>query len=203
MLPFYLSLDKCRGQCYDVASNMLGKKSGVGKKISEIQPRAHPMHCHAHSLISSVKDITVNQKLLTDAMNVVREISILIKFSQKREKLDGIKIEEYGNHYPVGVLKLSTTRWSLRAKCFQGTLDNYQALNELWDLCLEKSGLTPDVKARIIGSQSQMSTFALLFGISLGKLIFSHTDNLSKTLQDIKMSALSCKNVVDFTNVTL
>ena len=32
-----LPLKFCRGQCYDGASNMLGRKSGVGKKICEIQ----------------------------------------------------------------------------------------------------------------------------------------------------------------------
>ena len=34
-----LSLDKCRGQCYDGASNMLGKKSEVATRIQELQPK--------------------------------------------------------------------------------------------------------------------------------------------------------------------
>ena len=59
-LPF----DKCRGQSYDGASNMLGKDSDVAKQICDIQPRAHPTHCHAHSLNLSVKDMTTNSKLM-------------------------------------------------------------------------------------------------------------------------------------------
>ena len=207
LIRFALSLDKCRGQCYDGASNMLGKKSGVAKKILEVQPRAHPTHCHAHSLSLSVKDATVGSKLLTDAMDIVREISILIKFSPKREKmLDDIKTDEYDDDSTdkiPGVLKLSATRWTVRAQCFQRILDNYLAIMQLWDRCLEEGGLTTDVKARIIGCQSQMTTFALFFGISLGKLLFSHTDNLSKTLQGVKMSALSSKHVADLTKETL
>ena len=53
-----LPLDKCRGQSYDGASNMLGKGSGVAKQICDIQLRAYPTHCHAHSLNLSVKDMT-------------------------------------------------------------------------------------------------------------------------------------------------
>ena len=36
LLRTQLSLGKCRGQCYDGASNMLGKKSGVATQISNI-----------------------------------------------------------------------------------------------------------------------------------------------------------------------
>ena len=50
-----LSLSNCRGQCYDRASNMLGKKSGVAKKIQACQPKAHATHCHGHALSLSVK----------------------------------------------------------------------------------------------------------------------------------------------------
>ena len=39
-----LSLDKCRGQCYNGASNMLGKKSGVATRIQELQPKAFITH---------------------------------------------------------------------------------------------------------------------------------------------------------------
>lgn len=45
-----ISLQNFRGQCYNGASNVLGKRSGVAKKIQDIQKKAHPTHCHAHSL---------------------------------------------------------------------------------------------------------------------------------------------------------
>ena len=47
------------------ASNILGRKSGVGKKICEIQPKALLTHCHAHSLSLSVKDTTSDSKVLS------------------------------------------------------------------------------------------------------------------------------------------
>ena len=58
MIRFQLQFDKCRGQCYDGASNMLGKKSGVAMQIKELQPKAHYTHCHGHSISLSVKEVT-------------------------------------------------------------------------------------------------------------------------------------------------
>lgn len=52
-----LSIDKCRGQCYDGASNMFGKKTGVATRILQLQPKAHPTHCHGHILSLGVKDL--------------------------------------------------------------------------------------------------------------------------------------------------
>ena len=44
-----------------------------------------------------------------------------------------------------------------------------------------------------------MESFDLYFGLKLGKLLYSHTDNLSKTLQDEKMSAMGGKRLATLT----
>ena len=41
LLKLQLSLAYCRGQCYDGASNMLRLKTGVAKRIQDVQPKAH------------------------------------------------------------------------------------------------------------------------------------------------------------------
>ena len=50
LLRLPLSIDKRRGQCYNGASNMFGKKTGVATRILQLQPKVHPTHCHGHSL---------------------------------------------------------------------------------------------------------------------------------------------------------
>ena len=50
LLKYQLNLDLCRGQCYDGASNMLGKSSCVATQIFAEQAKAHYTHRHAHSL---------------------------------------------------------------------------------------------------------------------------------------------------------
>ena len=131
LLKLQLSLINCRGQCYDGASNMMGHKTGVAKRIQGLQPKAYPTHCHGHSLSLSVKDTTKNCKLSSDTMDTAKEIVSLIKFSPKREHLLGeIKENLEGPESEAkGILGLCPTRWTLRASCFQRILDNdYAAL---------------------------------------------------------------------------
>ena len=68
---------------------MLGHRSGVAKRIQDLQPKAYPTHCHGHSLSLSVKDTTKNCKLLSDTMDTAKEVVTLIKFSPKWENLLG------------------------------------------------------------------------------------------------------------------
>ena len=202
LLRTQLSLDKCRGQCYDGASNMLGKKSGVATQISNIQPKAVVTHCHCHSLNLSVKETTKESKLLTDVMSVTSEIAALIKYSPKREQqLRSIKLmyEDSAN----SISKLSTTRWTVRANSFQRVIENYESLSHLWDVCLDESGLTDDIKGRIVGCKSKMESFDYYFGLKVGKMLLSHTDKLSQTLQGAKMSAVSSKRLAMLTVHTI
>ena len=55
---FNLPLSDLRGQTYDGAGNMLGKRSGVVARIKRVQPKAIETHCCCHSLNLSVKDAT-------------------------------------------------------------------------------------------------------------------------------------------------
>lgn len=68
---------------------------------------------------------------------------------------------------------------------------------EEWRVSLDK--LQPDVRERIVGCQAQMQTFDFFFGLSLEERLFSHSDNLSKTLQLTKMSAVSWQRLAQLT----
>ena len=89
LIRFCLPLKNLRGQTYDGASNMMGKKSGVATQIKAIQPKALATHCHGHSLNLAVKDVTQDVKILKNTMGTVGEICILVKFSPKREHMLG------------------------------------------------------------------------------------------------------------------
>ena len=90
LIRLQLYLSDYRGQCYDGASNMLSRKSGVAKRIQEIQPKAYVTHCDCHSLSPSVKDETKDSKMLSDAMDITKEVVQLIKLSPKREHMLGV-----------------------------------------------------------------------------------------------------------------
>ena len=56
LLRFNLSINRCRGQCYDGASSMSGRRSGTAVQITSEEPRALYTHCFGHALNLAVGD---------------------------------------------------------------------------------------------------------------------------------------------------
>ena len=69
----------------------------------------------------------------------------------------------------------------------------------LWNECLVNENLATEIKSRVICCQSQMGKFDLFFGLHLGHHLYSHTENLSKSLQSEKMSSTSSKRLANLT----
>ena len=90
------------------------------------------------------------------------------------------------------------TRRTVRGDAIESIIEHYDTLSQLWDECLE-TRLDPDVKGRIIGVQTQMTTFDLPFGLQLSVKILKITDNLSETLQKQSMSAAEGQSVAELT----
>ena len=86
----------------------------------------------------------------------------------------------------------------MRAASLQSILANYQVLFAVWEESKESS-LDSAIKARIIGVHAQMASFDFLFGVSLGALILTHSDNLSKMLQHQSMSAAEGQHIAKLT----
>ena len=70
-------------------------------------------------------------------------------------------------------------------------------LLSLWEECKD-SKLDSKTRTRIIGVETQMLTFNFLFGVSLGALILSHSDNLM-TLQHVSLSAAEGQHMAKLT----
>ena len=68
---------------------MMEKNSGAAQQILKEQPKALPTHCHGHSLSLSIKDASKQCRILNNVMGAIGEITVLIKFSPKREKMLG------------------------------------------------------------------------------------------------------------------
>ena len=79
-----LRVNKCRGQCYDCASNMSGPRSGIAKQLLDEEPCALYLHCHGHALNLAAGDAIKNCKVTKDALGVTFEVSKLVKFSPKQ-----------------------------------------------------------------------------------------------------------------------
>ena len=205
LLRINVPLSQCRGQCYDGASNMRGSRNGVATQIAKEEKRALYTHCFGHALNLAVADTLKHSKVCRDAMETAFEITKLIKFSPKRNAaFDRIKAESKEEEpvSGVGIRTFCHTRWTVRGNAIESILENYQVLNQLWEECLE-TRLDPDVKGRIIGVQSQMACYNLLFGLKLSERVLKITDNLSKTLQTQSLSAAESHGLAEMTCTTL
>ena len=192
---------RCRGQCYDGAASMAGCRTGVASQILSIESRALYTHCYGHSLNLAMCDTIKKCKLTWDALDAAYEISKLIKFSPKRNHLFEKLKQQFSPDSP-GFRVLCPTRWTVRAESLQSILENYTALQELWDAALE-TGLDAEVRSRIIGVRAQMESFNYFFGISIGELVLKHGDNLSTALQNESISAAEGQRLASMTVTTL
>ena len=74
---------------------------------------------------------------------------------------------------------------------------------KVWIHCLDNGKMESELKGRIIGVKTQMESFELYFGLHLGARLYSHTDNLARSVQNKGMSACSSKRLANLTIQTL
>ena len=181
---------------------MCGKKSGLSTRVKNDYPKALPSHCLGHSLNLSLRNVNNVSKLMRNTMDTISEISILVKYSPKRENiLETMKLGEYiearniseenAQSPPGKVQQFSFTRWTVRNRAFKAIRENYVYLLQLFEYCLDaERNMEAKMKARILGCKTQMETFDFFFGLQIGIDIYSMTEGLSKTLQGQKVSLL-------------
>ena len=197
MLRLNLKIGLCRGQCYDGASIMSGTKNGVAKLICNDEPRAVYTHCYGHALNLAVNDMLKQCRTLKSCLETVNEIIKLVKNSPKRDA-EFQRLKQTFTSEGPGIWVLCPTRWTVCASSLQSILDTYEVLLLLWEECKD-SKLDSETRTKIIGVETQILSFEFLFGISLGALILSHSDNLSKTLQHVSLSAAEGQHMAKLT----
>ena len=93
MLRMGLRIENCRGQCYVGASSMAGRKSGVAKRITDLEHRALYTHCYRHALNLAIQETIKSIKLMEDTLDRTYEIIKLIKKSPRREEIFKKKLQ--------------------------------------------------------------------------------------------------------------
>ena len=201
MVRLNLSLQNCRGQCYDGAANMAGSRNGVATQIASEEPRAIFVHCYGHALNLAAGDTVKKNKLLRNTLDTTLEISKLLKFSPRRDAMFSALKSQISPETP-GFRTLCPTRWTVRGCSLESILENYSVFEMLWEEVKETSS-DSETRARVTGVQATMETFEYLFGLSLGERILKHTDNLSHTIQNPSLTAFETQDLAKKTIQTL
>jgi hypothetical protein len=82
-----LQLVNCRGQNYDGASSMQGKKSGVKSRVLEKESRALSVWCYAHNCNLSAGESLKKCPMMKNVICTSQEIVKSVKWSPKREAM--------------------------------------------------------------------------------------------------------------------
>ena len=180
---------------------MAGSRSGVATRILEEEPKVLYTHCYGHALSLACSDSVMRCKLMRNALDIVYEITKLIKKSPRRDATFKTIREQLSSPSP-GVRILCPTRWTVRAEALLSIISNYEALQLLWEESLDFVK-EAEMRSRIIGVSASMKSFDFLFGTVLGEMLLRHSDNLSRTLQSHYMSAAEGQTVASMTVTTL
>ena len=132
LLRLNLSIENCRGQCYDGAANMRGCRTGVAKQITDMEPRAIFLHCYGHALNLACQDTIRSIKVMKHALDTTFELSKLLKYSSKR-KSTYLKLKEELAPSESGFRTLCPTRWTVRADSLASIRKNYSVLQSSLD----------------------------------------------------------------------
>ena len=180
-----LPLNMCRGKAYDGAANMQGKRTGVATRFLAMNPAAIPVHCFAHSLNLCLQDTGRNIVYLRDALELVREISKLIKFSPKRLHLFSSRLQEAGED-TVTLKSICLTRWTAGTAAIDAVLKDYHSLLEVLDEIYMYHTTKDDYGLKAYGLLQLLEKSA--FGLMLSYQLSSASEQVSPTLQKKNIS---------------
>lgn len=192
-----IDISNCVSQCYDGASVMSGCNTGVRKRVTDVNPKAIYIHCHAHQLnlvlVDSCKSLNHASEffsLLQCQYNHISSIPHSV-FMAKQQELR-LKV--------VQLKKLSDTRWSRRYASIKAVLTSISAviatLEEIGDQRHERA-----IEAR--GLLLQVKSFPFLLSLILLERIFSITNNLSQLLQSEVIHYAAAASCISATKTTL
>ena len=189
-----IPLSQCRGQAYDGASNMSGYLNGVAARIEKDVPAALYLHCFAHCTNLCLQSVGRKCTAVRDALDLVMEVSQLIKFSPKRCTLFSNVQKELGV-CSLSLKPLCPTRWTVRTAAISAVLSNYSTL--LAALEQINAETHDDYGRKAGGYLAQMDKFSTFFGLKLAHLIFAGTEQLSLTLQSKNITIQEASNATE------
>ena len=106
---------------------MSGHISGVAARIQECELTAIFVHCLAHCTNLCLQKVGSQVVCVQDSLNLVMELSQLIRFSPKRSSLFAVLQAQVSPTAPA-LKPLCPTRWTVRMRAIKAVLVNYQLL---------------------------------------------------------------------------
>ncbi|XP_069505521.1 zinc finger MYM-type protein 1-like [Ambystoma mexicanum] len=168
---------KVIAQTYDGASVMRGVSGGVQKKVAEVYPNAHYVHCYAHQLNLIIEQSVSN---ISQARVFFLDISGFCTFFSRSPKRTAVLDEVSDSRLP----KPSRTRWSYHIRVVEAIYRHREALRTCFEKIIERrtdfEGVTVHEAQGFIRTLKEKE---FLFFLFLFNDIMPHVDILYNQLQ--------------------
>ena len=159
---------------------MSGYLNGVAVQIQMEIPSAIYVHCLAHCTNLCLQTVGRQCIPVRDALDLVMELSQLIRYSPKRAALFTDLQRQLAPQAP-SLKPLCPTGWTVRTVAINSVIVNYNIICEALE---EINATTHDDYGRKAGGYlALIEKFYTFFGLKLGFFIFSGTELLSLSLQ--------------------
>ena len=180
-------ITNCVSQCYDGASVMSGYLTGVRTRVTDVNPSAIHIHCHAHQLNLD----------LVDTCHTVPHAS---NFSLLERVFFSLLEKELGLTREIQLKKLSDTRWSCRHSSINAIMTTIQPLLHTLKEISESHNAC-SIEAR--GLLFQVESFPFFLSLVLFDRVFAITNNLCNLLQSEQISYSAAASCIKATRTTL
>ena len=195
-----LPLERLRGYCFDGAANMSGRIHGVQAKLKAANPGSLYIHCSNHALDLVLQEAAKEVRIIADALNFVRNVSVIITQSPKRKCLFQ---SLFGTDRVVtNLLVLCPTRWCVRASAVSRLIKCYPTLLQCLKTLEQDQTLNGETRAKIHGLVRQAKMTKIVFGIFCSEAIFGPSEKVACTLQSKNSTALSTLEAISILKST-
>ena len=185
-----LDLRDCRGQCYDGASNMSGKYSGVAAHILEENRLALYTHCASHRLNLCVASACQIQ-VVTNMMQNVTKIGNFFHTPKRKALLQKMVKQHLPVNHHTTLLDVCRTRWIQRIDGLERFLEMYVAIAAAFEIMVENIDNEWACSASdAFTLQSIVQNFIFLITLVIVRHCLAYTTNATYQLQGAQIDIL-------------
>ncbi len=186
-LRLNIPIERLLGYCFDGASNMSGRFSGVQAWLKKTCPESLFVHCANHSLDLVLQEAAREVGLIADSVNFVQGVAVVIRESAKRKDLYQ---SMFGCDDVVTLLAIRPTKWCIRTTAIKRVCSGYREIIKTLEQLKEDRSVRGDIRAKIRGLHKQAMKAKTYYGLLCCEAIFEPCESVARSLQHTKASAL-------------
>lgn len=177
-------------QAYDGASVMRGATAGVQKKVQDVYPNAHYIHCYAHQLNLIMQQATSHICRIKIFFSDIGGFSTFFSKSPKRTSV----LEEVLAHR---LPSTSNVRWNFHSRVINTVFEHREALILCFERIRDCGNFDPNTMREAGALAMLLEDADFKFFLELFHLIMPHVDILYAKLQKKNVDSVHIKRSIE------